>query len=323
MTYAYYSPGVGTVPNPNPLGMPSGPVVCTGEAISAVVACDLGRAVVGVIDGVEAWRRSYPSSWPRGIEIFEGLLFVAEGTSIHVMNPKTGFVHRTMTVPNAPAPINGLSITRDGNQVYLVACFDAVGAGTVRAYNLSGLSLTEVFVNPHSAAHPRHAQYKAGWVFVCDTFGHRVYAVTMAGAMRDSVEIYFPNHIDMQASNWGLIAAEHENRVVRWQYYPTVSFTLEVAAPVAPFNDAAKRKTDIIAAEASTFDPASAFSPPKSLCAQEAQGDNTLYSPNSARMYGSDVLVSDTDNHAVKLFRGGVVVSKITGFNNPVTSLMI
>lgn len=325
MTYCYYSPGTGTVPSPNPLGMPAGTVTLTGESRDMVVACDLGRAVVGIVGGVEAWRKNYPSTWPRAIDVFEGLLFVGVGTSVQVINPRTGFVHRTMTVPSAPAPINGLSVSRWGSDVWVALSYDLNGAGSVRGYKMTNLGLTENFVNTHSAVYPRCAVVEGGWMFIADTFGHRVYAVDIAsGGMRDSTDVYYPNHVQMLASNIVLITAEHENRIFKWQYSPGAhSRTMVHCAPVAPFNDITKTKADIVAGEAATIDPFSAFSPKKSLCAIEAAGTDTLYSPNSARLYGTDLLVSDTDNHRVVVIRGGSVVTEVTGFNNPVTSILI
>jgi len=322
LTYCYYSPGSGTVPTPNPLGMPAGAVTVSGEPINAVVACDLGRAVVGVVNGVEAWRRSYPSIWPRAIEIFEGLLFVGDGTNIHVMNPATGFVHRTMAVPSAPAAISGLSVTRYAGQSWVICSFSGTGAGTVRGYTMSELALTEAFVNPQTASHPRHATLIGGWVFVADTFGHRVYGVTLGGAMRDSTEVYYPNHLQALASDRIMVTAEHENRVFVWDYSPTHTREMVHCAPVAPFNDIAKTKADIVAGEGATLDPASTFTPKKSLCAVEGSGANTLYSPNSSRLYGTDLLVADTDNHRVVLIRAGSVVSTMTNLNNPVTAVL-
>lgn len=325
MTYAYYNPIVGTVGVSN-YAPGLGEIVSTGEPRDMVVACDQARRVYGVVNGAPAWYRDYPGMWPRAICLFEGLLFcvAGTGTSVQVMNPRTGFVHRTMTVPNAPDAISGISATVYNGQIWVMLCFMGAGTGTVRGYTMSNLGLTEAFVNPQTAAHPRHAELIAGWAFVCDTFGHRVYGVTVpGGAMRDSVDILYPNHVHMLASNEGLITAEHENRVVRWRYSPSASFALEASAPVAPFNDPTKRKADIVAMQSGTEDPVSTYTPRKSLCAEDAQGDCTLYSPNSARLYGADLLVADTDNHTVKVFRDGSVVTKVSGFNNPVTALLI
>lgn len=323
MTYAYYPPSTLLTAGLSSYAPALSEIVTTGEPRDMVVACDQARRIYGIVNGVALWKRDYPTSWPRAICEFQGLLFNGTGTSIEVINARTGYLHRVMTVPNAPSAINGISVTEYAGQTWVILCFGGSGSGTVRGYTMQHLQLTQEFVNPQSAANPRHAELIAGWVFVCDTFGHRVYGVTLAGAMRDSVDVYFPNHIHMLASNVGLITAEHENRIVRWQYSPSVSFTLEMAAPVAPFNDPTKRKADIIAMQGGTEDSASTYSPKKSLVAEEAQGDCTLYSPNSARLYGTDLLVADTDNHTVKVFRAGAAVTKVTGFNNPVTAVLI
>ncbi|WP_417423634.1 PQQ-binding-like beta-propeller repeat protein [Hoeflea sp.] len=326
MTYSYYSPGSGTVPNPQPLGMPPGPAVCAGEPINVVVACDLGRAIVGIVDGQEAWRVNYPNHWPRAIEIFEGLLYVGIGGRIYAFNPKTGFMHREIVIPNPPANIVGLRITRwNGSEPHVACTFDLNGAGSVAVYTLSEMTLTTVFVNPQIAIHPRCAEWLGGWVFVCDTFRHLFYAVDVAsgGAWRVSTEIYYPNYVQMISVEEALITEEHSNRIVRWKYTDPESFIVECAAPVAPYGDPSKRVADIMAAENGTLYPDSAFTPKKSLCSDEAQGAKlTLYSPNSARLYGDDLLISNTDNHHVIVVRDGVVVTEITGFNNPVTAVL-
>lgn len=325
MTYCYYAgPAFGTVPVPNPTGMPTAPVVQTGEVRDMVVACDLGRAVVGIVGGVEAWRKSYPSTWPRALDVFEGLAFIGVGTSIQVVNSRTGFVHRTITVPGAPASINGLSISRWGSNIWVSLCYDMNGIGSVRGYTMNNLDLTEAFVNPFPAGYPRSAVVEGGWMFIADTFGHRVYGVDIPTlGMRNSTDVFYPNHVQMLASNRALICAEHENRVFEWKYSPTVVRTMVLCAPVAPFNDITKTKADIIAGEGATMNPSSAFTPPKSLCAVEGSGVNTLYSPNSARQYVTDILVADTDNQRVIVSRGGVVVTEVTGFNNPVTAVLV
>lgn len=324
MTYSYYSPGTGTVSvTTDKPGL--GALTLSGEPRSMVVASDMARRVYGIIDGVPTWTWDNPNYYVRGLCEFEGLIFVpsSSGTSILALNPRTGWVHRSINVPGAPGAIRGISITRYDGDVWVVLCFAGSGTGTVRVYKMTDLTLTHFLTNPLAANEPRHAELMDGWVFICDTFGHKVYAITLTGILRVSLDVFFPNHIHMLASEWGLITAEHENRVIRWQYHPSVTFDIAYGAPVAPFNDPTKRKADIIALEGGTLDPASTYSPKKSLVAVEAQGPNTLYSPNSARLYGDDLLVADTDNHRVIVVRNGVVVTEIAGFNNPVTAVLI
>lgn len=288
-----------------------------------VVACDLSKRVYGFVDGQVAWQWD-DSLWSRALALFEGLVFIGTGTSIIAANPRTGYFHRVMTVPNAPSDIVGLSITEFDGDIWVVCCFDGGGPGTVRGYRMQHLDLTEIFVNPIPAQYPRHAEMAGGWIFVCETFGHRVYTVTTYGSERESTDVYYPNYV--QTLNGGaqaLITAEHENRIIRWDYTATPETSLEMAAPVAPFNDPLKTKDDIIAEDAGTSDPNSPYDPKKSLCAKESAGSVTLYSPNSARLYGDDLLISDTDNHRVIIHRNGQIVTEVTGFNNPVTAVLI
>lgn len=324
MTYSYYTPGAGTSGvTTNKPALSS--LAVSGEARSMVVASDMSRRVYGIVDGVPTWVLDNPNYFVRGLCLFEGLVFIPSnyGTSIHVINPRTGWIHRTIAVPNAPSAIRGISIAHYAGETWMVLCFAGNGVGNVRVYKMVDLVIAQCLSNPNVANEPRHAELIGGNVFICDTFGHRVYGITLAGVLHNSVDIYFPNHIHMLANDVGLITAEHENRVIRWQYSTNPDgFSIEYGAPVAPFNDPTKRKADIIAGEVATIDPASVYTPKKSLCAVEAQGEDTLYSPNSARLYGGDLLISDTDNHRVIIVRDGVIVTEITGFNNPVTSIL-
>jgi hypothetical protein len=327
MTFSYYAPSIKmTVPSPIPIGMPTAPLTVNGAMPDCVVACDMGRAVIGIVDGQEAWRKDFAPRYPRSLDVFEGLAFMGIGSSLQAFNPRTGHFHRNISVPAAAAEIRGLRITRAGDgTVYVAIGFNMSGAGSARLYRMDNLSLTHIFTSPYIAQYPRCAEWCLGWLFVCDTFGHRVYGVDVAsGGMRDSVEVYFPNYIEMLSPETGLITAEHENRIIEWTYHPSVSVQLAATAPVTPFDDVLNDKTIIEAQEAGTFDPNSAFTPPKSLCAVEASGTNTLYSPNSARkLLNGDLLIADTDNHRVVVWSGGAVVAEATGFNSPVTAIPI
>lgn len=320
MAYSYYDPANRTTAAISYASPAIGALTYSGTARNIIVASDLAKALYGIVDGVPTWKKSY-AGWPRGVCIYENLAFVADQEDIQVMNPYTGYVHRVVSVPDAPGSINAISMLIYGGHHWVIICFDVNGTESVRGYHMNHLVLTEQWRCAETAAHPRHAELAAGWVFVCDTFGHRVFGITLANALSVVHYCYFPNHIQMVASDCGLITAEHENRILRWDYHPSPTISIDLGAPVAPYNDATKTKTDIVSLETGTFDPASTFTPKKSLCAEEAQGDDTIYSPNSCRLYtGVGYLVADTDNHAVKIFDSGSVVTKITGFNNPVNA---
>jgi hypothetical protein len=290
-----------------------------GEQHDILVACDHSRLLYCFRDGAVAWTKSMPNSWPRGLDAFEGLLFYADGQDIVVANPKTGFEHKRQSLG---AVINGIKVTRYADVTYVTVCFDTNATQNVKVYTWASLALTSFFTNPHSAAYPRCAFFYAGWLFIADTFGHRVYAADkLSGGMRNSTQVYYPNYIEPIAADQVRICAEHENRVFVWDYSPTDTRTMELCAPVAPYNDITKTRDEIIALESGTG-VSPGYTPPKSACAKEYAGSVTLYSQNSATMTPYGLLVADTDNHRVILVRGGVVVAEITGFNNPVTAVM-
>lgn len=315
---SYYSPTVPGTVNIT-YGPPAQSPVYTGEQHNIAVACDLGREMYAFKAGSIAWQKSMPSSWPRALDVFEGLMLYADGQNLVVCNPATGFVHQSY---NLGAVINAVKVIRYGTTTYVSVCFDTTGAGSVKLYTWSNMALTLAFTNPHSASNPRGAYYYAGWMFIADTFGHRVYAVDVAsGGMRNSTDVYYPNSIEPIASDKVLVCAEHENRVFEWDYYPTDVRTMLMSAPVVPYNDISKTKADIVSLESGTG-VSPGYTPPKSACAKEYAGAMTLYSPNSARITSQGLLIADTDNHRVILVRNGAVVTEITGFNNPVTAVI-
>jgi hypothetical protein len=302
----------------------------TGDFKDMIVSCDLSRRVYGYVNGAVKWFRDYPTTWPRGGDVYQGIAFLANGTSIDLVCAYSGTLIRTISGLNLPANINGIRVSEWNNQVWVTLALDENSAGSVRLFTLSGSTvcgwtLTHHSTNTHSAGNPRDAVVIAGWVFVADTFGHRVYAYDIAsGAMRDSTDVYYPNSVHAITPAIIRICAEHENRVFDWKYSPApVERTMVYSAPVAPFNDITKTMADIVAVEANTFDPASTFTPKKSLCATEAAGLNTLYSPNSARMKGNDMIVSDTDNGRVLVINNGTIITEVVGFNNPVNAVLL
>lgn len=333
MTLAYYDPTVPITANAaaaQAAGAPStAPVFTSTEKPDMIVASDFSRRVYGFVGGVQAWTRDYPGKWPRGVDVFEGLAYIANGTSIDVVNPKTGFLHTTISVPSAPGNINSIRVTKWNGSTWLTLAFDTSGSGSVRAYTMSSFTLTQYLSSSHSAQYPRCAFVDVGWIWVADTFGHRVYAIDLAsGAMRPSqgaISVYYPNTVDFIPGSPDkiIVCAEHENRVFEWDYSPSTVFTMKKCAPVAPYNDMTKTKADMVSGEAATVDSGSTFTPKKSQCAIECSGSDTLYSPNSARLYGNDLLVADCDNQRVVMFRSGTLVAEITGFNNPVTAVLI
>ena len=314
---SYYAPSIPLTVNITygTTGVP----VYSGERHDIAVASDHGRSLHVFRNGSVAWSSTMPTSWPRALDVFEGLMFYGDGANIVVCNPQTGFVHRTYAMP---AIVNAIKVTNYGGVTYLTVCYDINGANSVRVYRWQDFALSQVFSNSHVAKNPRGAYCYAGWVFVADTFGHRVYAVDMAsGAMRNSTPVYYPNTVEPISSDRVRICAEHENRVFVWDYYPTDTREMELSAPVLPYSDIAVTRDQIIAQEWRTA--TGDYSPQKSACAMEYAGELTLYSPNSATMTDHGLLVADTDNHRVILVRSGQVVASITGFNNPTTAVML
>lgn len=342
---AYYNPAVPVTEYAiaaQAAGAPSTPPVFTPglEMPDMVVASDFSRCIYGFIGGKQKWRKDYTGVWPRGLEVWGGYVWVANGTTIELLHPLYGNLIKTVAIPGGAAgPINSIRITQsplgNTNFTWLTLCFDIVGANSVRTYKLTGSNpcdwaLTLFLSNPHSANSPRSALVDTGWLWVADTFGHRVYAVDLASAgMRPGAGVipaYYPNMVDFVSGSPDklIIAEEHGNRILQVDYDPApYNYSIIASAPVAPYNDPTKFKADFVALEAGTVDPASTFTPKKSKCATECSGINTLYSPNSARKYGNDYLIADCDNQRVVVWGGGAVKGELTGLNNPTNAVLL
>lgn len=322
---AWGVPGV----SPNP------PPVMTGEKRNMVVACDFSKSIHGMIDGVHAWHQVFNDT-PRGLAIHDGKLYVGVGSVVEVRNPLTGALISTITIPGGvPAPINSVRINVMNNQqgvstVWMTLCFFGNGAGMVRTYTMASDVLTLFHSLTQSTQTPRDAYVDEMWLWTADTFGHKVFSVTLEshalGALRKTTDVYFPNSICPVpgAPQYVDILAEHENRAFRWNYNVTPNTRdMIMSAPVAPFNDILKTKAQIEAEQTGTFDPASTFTPKKSKCATECSGTHTLYSPNCIRAFNDRYLIADCDNGRVVTIHNGQVVGEVNGFNNPVTAVLI
>lgn len=315
---SYYSPSVPGTVNIT-YGAPATPPVYWGENHNMIVACDLARTIYAFCDGAIVWQKAFPNSWPRGLAMFEGILFFADGATLVLANPKTGHEHARYPMG---AQISGISVIKQtSGEVFVTLAFEGSGSGKVRVYRLSNLQLSQISSCSHSVNNPRSAYACFGWVFVADTFGHRVFAYDLAsGAMRNSTPVYYPNMVEPVAADRVRICAEHENRIFVWDYHPSDTREMEMCAPVLPYCDITATRDQIITGESGTAAPG--YTPPKSACAAEYAGDLTLYSPNSATMTPHGLLIADTDNHRVILVRGGQIVAKIEGFNNPTNAVL-
>lgn len=328
---SYYPPAgpntVGTA-----IGQPAALPIFSGEPFSFALAEDWGRRVAVYQNGVRLWYRDYLDSWPRGLDSYGGLLFVANGTWITAYNPLTStpvnsWNLATAVLGGAIAPITAIKLTPHPSGAYVAVCFADKGAGTVKTYKFdaSSYALTFHWSNPHDANNPRGACVADGLLYVADTFGFQVYAVDFSGAKQQWVDVFYPNSIEPAGPNRVRIAAEHENRILLWDRMsgPSGPITVEFSAPVPLFSDPENRCADIMLHQASTASTDPTYTPRKSLCAREYAGIHTLYSPNSAFKVGDALLITDTDNHRVIRVRDGEVVSEGLGFNNPVTAVSI
>lgn len=320
---SYYAPVERTtIMEENPFWVPPEPIMA-GEVRDMVVASDMARRVYGFIDGRQAWALDLEWSWPRGIELFEGRLFVAFKAGLLVVDPKSGVILDRMPEV-ADVQVNGVHVWRDpAGAIGVTICTDKQGRDAVRYYILEPAGLRLIRSGMASATNPRHAIMTEMGLIVANTFGHVVELIDpITTKVLASTWAYYPNSVQRLDSGRVLICSEHANQVLTWQP-ETGRREIVFSAPISPFDDPSLSLAEIIEAEASTGDDEAGFSPSPSKAAVRSSGAATLYSPNSARLYGSDLFVADTDNHRVVLIRGGSVVTEVAGFNNPVTALLI
>lgn len=314
--YSYYSPVIPTTVNTS-YGVSGNPTY-VGEPVNLVVTSDLGRRTYGFTNGSLAWTRDFPTSWPRGVDMCEGLVFYAEGNRLFGVNPKNDFNHVQLTVSDN---IISFRFTKAGSKIFLTVCYSRAGAGSIEVFEYKNGQITPHWVNPIPASNSRNAYVRDNKLYVADTFGHQVYVVDMyTGAKITWTNVYYPNMIDAISNEVVMICAEHENRVFNWNYV-TGSRTMVYSAPVALYSNMANGSAFIMANEASTGAPTPP-APPMSLCSVAYSGEETLYSPNSARMFDDLLVIADTDNHRVIGIRAGSIVFTITGFNNPVGAVI-
>lgn len=316
MTGSYYNPIHGTC-NVT-IGSTSSPIVSEMRKCIAV-ACDLGRKVYCINEGKVVWEKDFPESWPRAMTLFDGILYVADGRYILGLSPETGFCHFKNELGNV---INSLNFKVEAGKVLLTVCYDKSGSESVELFEVVEGGFTSVFKNPHKAIHPRSAYYTNAWLFVSDTFGHEVYSVDIRDASKTaSLPVYYPNSVKMLSNEEVLICAEHENRIIKWDYTTNEIVNL-AGCNLYPFNTSNVLYPEILELEKHT-EADDSFQPHKSIASIENAGINSLYSPNSAEITPEGILVCDTDNHRVVLIKDNIVVESCSGFNNPVNSVFI
>ena len=316
MTKSYYNPIYGTCHIQ--IGAKDKPFVSPMKSW-IVVACDLGRKVYSIRNGAIIWEMDFPESWPRALCFFEGIVYIANGNEIIGVNPESGYCHFKWTLSN---PINSIEIRADQGRFFMSICYDTKGYESVELFEIINGSPFSVFKNNHKAYHPRGAYYLNSWLFISDTFGHEVYAVDIRyGTKAASVQVYFPNSIEPISNDEVRICAEHENRITNWNYV-SGDYNIEFGCNLYPFNINEVIYQQIKELEMHT-EADDKYNPHKTIASVEHSGDLTLYSPNSARMTNSSLLICDTDNHRVLIYEHGIIKEYCDLFNNPVNAVMI
>ena len=108
----------------------------------------------------------------------------------------------------------------------------------------------------------------SGHIFISDTFytgadnvvGRALVTRIATGKAIASTPVYYPNDIKPALDGRWLICAEHENRLIAWDWN-TGAREIILSAPVAPFNDLGMTAAQIVAALPSTVATSPAYNP--------------------------------------------------------------
>jgi hypothetical protein len=211
-------------------------------------------------------------------------------------------------------------------KTFITVCYDFIGPNSVIVYEFAGDKFVEYLACPHVVSYPRGGYFTGAKLVAADTFGPNedgLGTVFMTdGATKEAIaNVYFPNTVYPMPNGNVLICAEHENRVYECDPV-TGQKTIHMSCGHPVFSRIENPSTYIAEFQGFTGSHKS-LRLPKSICSVGNSGWDTLYSPNSARMYGGDLLIADTDNNRVIVNRRGTIVTSITGFNNPVTAAFV
>ncbi|NMG04782.1 hypothetical protein [Azoarcus taiwanensis] len=335
----YYSPTVRSTVNWNEVDFDPADVRYFGRKTSMIVASDMSRSLIGIMDGRVEWTRTFPETWPRALDIYKGLAYVGNRYSILILQPFTGETVAELNIPNLPerSAINSVRLSALGTRTILTLGLDLLDIESlpprpsILVFDIvesePGEKTLSLVVSFYEFSSPRDAVVIDGKLYVADTFGHKVIKIDLNSETHTRQTIgnfYFPNTIDFMTIGKGLqaiISAEHENRIVQLDLR-TGKITIPLSCPLDLFRNPESSKDDIVANEilmttSNEVKPAS-----MSLCATRYSGLNTLYSPNSARLLNEKLVISDTDNHMVKVFHKNRLQTIVTGIPNPVNSVL-
>lgn len=335
MSYFCPLPGIGT--HPSTATTNPGNPVCDGSVPDLVVPCSDPKVVWGIVGGQAAWMHGPFSDWPRASAYHRGLAFYSVGYVVRAVDPKTGYIWKEWTFARK---VTALWLGDLSNGLTMAVGYSGTGPGTVELFqiNKSNWSISSVHVVAEPVYDPRSVHVASGHLFISDTFypggsnvvGRALVTKISTGLMETWTEVFYPNDMKPMADGRWLICAEHENRLIAWDWQ-TNARELILAAPVAPFNDPTKTAAQIVAVLPATAalepDYSPEYSPyPKQNVAQEYHpGDVTLYSPNAA-VYLPDgrLLVASTDDDQLLVLSGGPgswsITGRVTGLNNPVNA---
>lgn len=274
-------------------------------ADSLVVVCGLGGVVQRIAkDGGELWRTQLTQ--PRGVFVNEKQVGVGSGRTIWWLNKRSG---AKIGATEFNWPVNGFWL-RDG---YLAVAFRVQGAGAVRVYSLHTFEVHEVCRIQTELSYPRGVYLSADALYVADTFGHRVLRFAgRSGNFRGvpcSAASFYPNSVRLLAGRL-LVTEEHINQVVTMD--PETLSRLPAVVACWPSDGGVVPLNGLIAkvnSRAADRD---------SVCFARNPMARTLMAPNDAVQSGEVLYVADTDNHRIVMYRGGVLTSELSNFNEPV-----
>lgn len=327
----YYVPN--RAPFPGTIGLVEGsvgPISYMGEVRDIVVASDWGRRVYFFSQGSLALETVIPTSWPRAIDVLDRVVFYGVEDYLMARSFPAGAILGTYALANphqgGKKHINAIQFSRYMGKTFLTVCYDFIGPNSVIVYEFADDKFVEFLSCPYVVSYPRGGYFTGVKLVVADTFGpdeDGLGTVFMTdGITKETIaNVYFPNTVYPMPNGNVLICAEHENRV--YEGHPeSGQKILHMSCGHHVFSRIENPSTHIAEFQGLTASH-KVLHPQKSICSVEHGGPRSLYSPNSARMYGDDLLIADTDNNRVIVKRKNEIVTSVTGFNNPVTAVFV
>lgn len=293
---AHYVPGHGTVDilYCTPIAPPNYRGALMQDSL--VVVSDFGQAVYRFNrSGELVWQRNIGIA--RGVDISGQHVYVGVEKDVVVLSAATGAELKRYTLPH-----HILAIKVAGDSLIVAHDIDQPGAVTI--YRFNGAQLQRERSMSQHLRYPRGLALAGPFLYVADTFGHRVVKLDLhTGALVAQQPSFYPNSVAI-VNGALLVAEEHLNLISEFALDDLAPLRLRAGIPHAQDGSAV-----FLARHRSLGFAMASVHPDPRL---------PLLSPNDAAAAGRFLYVADTDRHRIVVLKDGRWWGQLEGFNNPV-----